>query len=422
MNKRLFLKLTAGLGAMSAIGASAATGSSEKTALQAITGDVKPISKAEHEARIQKAQKLMAEQGLSALVIEPGASMTYFSGMQWWRSERLTALVIPKEGKPTVVTPFFEAPSVKESLAVDADVRVWQEHESPFEQVNEALKALKLNKGKIGFENTVRYFVLNGLMALMTDCEHVPAEPVILGCRMYKSAHELQLMHKANEITLRAYEQVYTQMEAGMSQSDVKQIMAATQQQLGGSSTWGLVLFNEASAYPHGTSQKQVISEGSIVLMDCGCAVHGYQSDISRTWVFGEASKKQRDVWNAVHKGQQIAFETAQTGTATGKVDDAVRAYYETLGYGPAYALPGLSHRTGHGIGMEGHEKVNFVHGETTKLAPGMCLSNEPGIYLPGEFGVRLEDCLYMTESGPAWFTEPPESIDKPMGRLSPFA
>ena len=147
-----------------------------------------------------------------------------------------------------------------------------------------------------------------------------------------------------------------------------------------------------------------------------------YQSDISRTWVFGEPSKKQREVWNAVHKGQQIAFEKAQNGMPTGKVDDAVRDYYETLGYGPAYALPGLSHRTGHGIGMEGHEKVNFVHGETTKLAPGMCLSNEPGIYIPGEFGVRLEDCLYMTESGPAWFTEPPESLDKPLGRLSPMA
>lgn len=428
MNKRAFMKLTAGFGAMSAMGsalassASVSTSGQQSNALQPITGNVKPISKAEHEGRIKKAQQLMVKQGLSALVIEPGASMTYFSGMQWWRSERLTALVIPQEGQPAVVTPFFEAPSVKESLAIDAEVRVWQEHESPFVQVNEALKARRLDKGKIGFENTVRYFVLNGLMSLMTKCEHVPAEPVILGCRMYKSNHELQLMHKANEVTLKAYEHVYSQLEVGMAQSDVKQIMAAAQQQLGGSSIWGLVLFNEASAYPHGTSQKQVISEGSTVLMDCGCAVHGYQSDISRTWVFGEPSKKQREVWNAVHKGQQIAFEKAQNGTPTGKVDDAVRDYYETLGYGPAYALPGLSHRTGHGIGMEGHEKVNFVHGETTKLAPGMCLSNEPGIYIPGEFGVRLEDCLYMTESGPAWFTEPPESLDKPLGRLSQMA
>ncbi|WP_170826578.1 M24 family metallopeptidase [Alteromonas confluentis] len=428
MNKRAFMKLTAGFGAMTAMGsalasnASVSTSGQQSNALQPITGNVKPISKAEHEGRIKKAQQLMVKQGLSALVIEPGASMTYFSGMQWWRSERLTALVIPQEGQPAVVTPFFEAPSVKESLAIDAEVRVWQEHESPFVQVNEALKARKLDKGKIGFENTVRYFVLNGLMSLMTKCEHVPAEPVILGCRMYKSTHELELMHKANEVTLKAYEHVYSQLEIGMAQSDVKQIMAAAQQQLGGSSIWGLVLFNEASAYPHGTSQKQVISEGSTVLMDCGCAVHGYQSDISRTWVFGEPSKKQREVWNAVHKGQQIAFEKAQNGTPTGKVDDAVREYYETLGYGPAYALPGLSHRTGHGIGMEGHEKVNFVHGETTKLAPGMCLSNEPGIYIPGEFGVRLEDCLYMTESGPAWFTEPPESLDKPLGRLSPMA
>jgi Xaa-Pro dipeptidase len=194
--------------------------------------------------------------------------------------------------------------------------------------------------------------------------------------------------------------------------------MAAAQTQLGGDDTWNMALFGVASAYPHGTNQPQKIVEGQIVLMDCGCSVHGYQSDISRTFVFGEPSARQREVWNTVRKGQQIAFEAAQIGAKAGSVDDAVRAYYESLGWGPAYAVPGLSHRTGHGIGMDGHERVNFVHGEETLLAPGMCFSNEPGLYDFNSFGVRLEDCLHMTEKGPAWFTVPPDSLEEPVGRM----
>jgi len=194
--------------------------------------------------------------------------------------------------------------------------------------------------------------------------------------------------------------------------------MRQAQSDLGGSAVWNMALFGPASAYPHGTSQPQEIEDGQIVLMDCGCKVHGYQSDISRTFVYGEASDRQHEIWNTVRKGQEIAFETAQLGTPAGEVDDAVRAYYESLGFGPGYATPGLSHRTGHGIGMDGHERVNFVHGESTVLAPGMCFSNEPGIYIFDEFGVRLEDCLYMTEDGPAWFTVPPASLDKPIGRM----
>ena len=195
--------------------------------------------------------------------------------------------------------------------------------------------------------------------------------------------------------------------------------MSSAQSALGGSGVWNMALFNEASAYPHGTNQQQSIREGSIVLMDCGCSVEGYQSDISRTFVFGEPSKKQQKIWNTVREGQQIAFEAATLGTAAGKVDDAVRAYYEKQGLGPDYKLPGLSHRTGHGIGMQGHEPVNFVHGETETLKAGMCFSNEPGIYLPGEFGVRLEDCVYMTDKGIRWFTVPPDSLASPIGKLA---
>ena len=383
-----------------------------------ITGSVKPISKAERLQRIAKAQKLMQQLDIAAMVLEPGAAMDYFSGIQWWRSERLTAVVIPREGNVAVVCPFFEEPSVRESLAVSDDIRVWQEHESPFVLIKQILADTGITKGKVAFENSVRYFVMNGLMAELSNMQHVSAEPVTRGCRMYKSQHELELMHKANEVTLLAYAHVWSKLELGMSQGDVKSLMKNAQTQLGGKGAWNMALFNQASAYPHGTKQKQTLTEGSIVLMDCGCNVHGYQSDISRTFVFGEPSKRQREVWQTVRQGQQVAFEQAKLGVQAGSVDDAVRKLYQTKGFGPGYKLPGLSHRTGHGIGMEGHESVNFVHGETEILKPGMCFSNEPGIYIQGEFGVRIEDCIYMTKNGPQWFTMPPSSLDEPIGKL----
>ena len=391
---------------------------SQSSTLKSITTDIKGISPAERLKRISQAQKLMQALDISALVLEPGAAMDYFSGIQWWRSERLTAVIIPREGKVSVVCPFFEEPSVRESLAIGDDIRVWQEHESPFTLIKNILKDSGLNKGKVAFENSVRYFVLSGVMSALPNMQHVSAEPVTRGCRMYKSQHELELMHKANEVTLLAYADVFSKLQAGMSQSDVKALMQTAQTQLGGKGAWNMALFNQASAYPHGTKQKQTLTEGSIVLMDCGCNVHGYQSDISRTFVFGEPTKRQHDVWQTVRQGQNIAFEQAKIGAQAGSVDDAVRKFYQTKGFGPGYKLPGLSHRTGHGIGMEGHESVNFVHGETTLLKPGMCFSNEPGIYIQGEFGVRLEDCIYMTKNGPQWFTMPPESLDDPIGKL----
>jgi Xaa-Pro dipeptidase len=423
-SKRDFLKLGAGVAAgglmAGAAHASGEGGSASKPAagLGPITGDVKPITVEERQARVARAQGLMAAQGISAVLIEPGPAMLYFTGISWWRSERLTAVVIPVRGEIAVVTPYFEEPSVRESMTFGDDVRPWHEHESPFERVAGILKDRGLAGGKIGFEDTVRYFVVEGMKAAAPGFEIVSALPVTLGCRMYKSAAEIALMKKANEVTLKAYEHVWGTLQVGMTPSDITALMGSAQAALGGGSIWNMALLNEASAYPHGTSQPQELREGSVVLMDCGCAVEGYQSDISRTFVFGEPTKRQREVWNTVRRGQEIAFETAAIGTPAGKVDDAVRAYYESLGYGPGYQTPGLSHRTGHGIGMKGHESVNFVHGEKTPLAAGMCFSNEPGIYIFDEFGVRLEDCLYMTESGPAWFTVPPESLEKPIGKM----
>jgi len=424
-SKRRFLKLSAAATVLaSPISIAKASGEqqydqkSDSTSLSSITDGITPISAAERIARIEKAQALMINHKIDAIILEPGSAMLYFTGISWWRSERLTAIVIPKEGDFAVVTPEFEEPSVRESMTFGEDVRIWNEHQNPFKRVFEILKDRGIKGGTIGLEPTVRYFVVDGLSKLNNSFQISSALPITQGCRMYKSTHEITLMRKANEVTLMAYDHVYSKLEAGMPSSEVKAMMAKAQSDLGGSSIWNMALCGPSSAYPHGSKKPQEVKEGGIVLMDCGCSVHGYQSDISRTFVYGEASKHQNEVWNTVRKGQYIAFETAQIAVPAGAVDDAVRDYYEELGYGPGYATPGLSHRTGHGIGMDGHESVNFVHGETTPLASGMCFSNEPGIYIFGKFGVRLEDCIYMTDKGPRWFTEPPKSLDDPIGKM----
>jgi Xaa-Pro dipeptidase len=353
---------------------------------------------------------------IDALLLEAGSALVYFTGIRWWRSERFTGAVIPREGAIGVVTPYFEEPSIRETLMVGDDVRTWHEHENPFERVAGILADRGLKAGRIGIEETVRYFIADGVRRAAPGFDIVPGAPVSRGCRMIKSPAELALMQRANDITLRAYRHVHAHLEAGMTPADIGELMNGATRALGGRPAFAIALLDEASAYPHGTRQAQVLRENSLILMDCGCEVHDYESDISRTWVFGEATAKQRKVWNTVHRGQELALETAKPGVPAGRVDETVRRFYESEGFGPGYRTPGLSHRLGHGIGMDGHEPVNFVQGEQTPLAPGMCFSNEPGIYIFGEFGVRLEDCLYMTEDGPRLFTALSPSIDAPFG------
>ena len=371
-----------------------------------------PITAAERLQRVAKAQALMRAAGLKAILVEAGSSLVYFTGIDWWRSERLTAAVIPADGEALVVTPAFEEPSVRESLAIPAQVRVWNEHESPHALIADWLRARRLDGGPVGVEDTVRFFAFDGLakrgVATRDDAG------VVRACRVVKSPAEIALMQAASDITIAAYRETGPQVARGMTPRDIGRIMSAAMAKRGGSTQFTLILLAEASAYPHGSGKPQEVRDGEVVLMDCGCTVEGYQSDISRTMVYGDATKAQRAVWDLVRRGQQIAFETARIGTPAGQVDDAVRAAYEAAGYGPGYKLPGTSHRTGHGIGLDGHEPVNLVHGESTPLAAGMCFSDEPGIYIPGRFGVRLEDCIHMTAAGPKWFSVPPASIDQP--------
>jgi Xaa-Pro dipeptidase len=364
--------------------------------------------------RVAKAQQLLRAAGLKALLVEAGSSLAYFTGVQWWRSERLTAALIPAEGEPLVVTPEFEEPSIRESLTIPAEVRVWNEHQSPTALLADWLKAHGAGAGPIGVEDTVRFFAFDGLRTHGVETRGDAG--VVRACRVIKSPAEIALLQAANDITIAAYRETGPQIARGMRPADIGRIMSAATTKRGATSEFTLILLGEASAYPHGSGKPQEVKPGEIVLMDCGCNVEGYQSDISRTTVFGEPTKQQRAVWDLVRRGQQLAFETAQLGTAAGAVDDAVRAAYEKAGYGPGYKLPGTSHRTGHGIGLDDHEPVNLVHGEATPLAPGMCFSDEPGIYIPGSFGVRLEDCIYMTPAGPKWFSVPPPSLDAPFG------
>jgi len=382
---------------------------------RSLTAAAKPISADERHARIAKVQTLMQQSKVSALLIEPGSTLDYFTGIRWRRSERITLAIIPARGEVVVVTPAFEEPSVHETLQVGGNVRTWNEHESAIERIVQGLRDRGVTSGAVAVESTTRFFVVDGIRRAASAYDLVSADPLVRACRLVKSPAELALMQIANNVTIEALRILHGRVTQGMNSEDISALMDRTTIALGGAPEFSMVLLNEASALPHGSVHVQTVREGSVVLMDCGCTVQGYQSDISRSWVFGRANDRQRKVWNTVKRGQEIALETAKIGVPVGSIDDAVRAYYESEGWGPGYKLPGLPHRTGHGIGLDGHEPAYLVHGDATPLQAGMCFSDEPGIYIPGEFGIRLEDCWTMTASAPHLFTPLAKSLDEPI-------
>jgi Xaa-Pro aminopeptidase len=415
VSRRTFFGLTAAGAAMAAseqvTAAKAPVGD-----LRPITADVQPISAQEHNARLAKVQGLMQQRKIGAFLVEAGPSLEYFTGVRWWRSERTTAALIPAEGRVVVVTPFFEEPSIRETLKVPADVRPWKEDESPFELLAGALREHAAAPAALAVEPTTRLFIVERVSKASANAPPViPGDELIRACRMFKSPAELALMQAANNVTISALRHTHGRIEAGMQSSDILGLMIAATGALGGSHEFTLVLLNEASAFPHGSIKPQQVRAGSTILIDTGCSVHGYQSDISRSWVFGSPSPRQRELWDTVKRGQELALETAKLGAPTGAVDRAVRTFYEQKGWSRDYGLPGLSHRTGHGIGMEVHEAPYLVRNDTTPLQAGMCFSDEPGLYVPGEFGIRLEDCWYMTEAGPKTFTPLAKSLEEPI-------
>ncbi len=375
-----------------------------------------PITPGERLQRLRRAQELMLARGIGSVLVESGPSLDYYTGIQWWRSERLTGVVIPARGDPVIVTPFFERPTIQEMLSVPAEIRTWQEDEDPLRLVADFLRERKVAGVPVAFEETNRFFLADRLKAQLPRVPIVSGNPIVQAQRMIKSPAELALMQAAADILAAALRYAGERTREGMIAAEIEAMIAAAHKAMGSDYGGGLILIGEASAYPHGNREPHVVRPGEVVLLDCTCSVHGYQADISRSYVIGEPTADVRKVWEQMRRGQDIAFAAAKVGAPAGSVDDAVRRTYESWGYGPRYQLPGTSHRTGHGIGMEVHEPINLVHGERTPLAPGMCFSNEPGIYLPGKFGIRLEDCFYITASGPKWFTNPPPSIDCPFG------
>ena len=380
---------------------------------------VQPISDEERLARIEKARRLMKDNNIGAIFLEPGSSMFYYTGVRWGLSERPFGVVIPADGELAYITPGFEEERARELIKFSKDVRVWQEDESPYRLIAQILRDRGVVTGRVGFEERVRFFIADGVRSEAPQLEFVSATPVTAGCRMFKSKAELALMQRANDITIAGYRAAFPTLHVGMTQSEMSRTIAAAITKLGGEGGGALVLFGVSSAFPHGTTKPATLKDGDIVLVDGGCSVEGYASDITRTTVFGKPSERQRSIWDLEKRAQSTAFAAAQIGATCESVDAAARKVITDAGFGPDYKVPGLPHRTGHGIGLDGHEWTNFVRGNTTPIQPGMCFSDEPTVVIYGEFGVRLEDCLYIGEDGPHFFSEQSPAIDRPFPKLS---
>ena len=415
MERRSFLTRSAAVVGAAAIGRHANVFDvPELAAAELSSAAAAPITDAERLARIEKARRLMIENGIDAMLLEGGTSMFYYTGVRWGNSERTFAVVIPARGELAWVTPGFEEERARELIKFSKDVRVWQEDESPYKVIAGILRDRGAT-GKVGIEERLRFFVYDGVRQEMSSLQFVSATPVTAGCRMIKSPAEIALMTQASDITLQAIGATFKALKEGMTNQQVAESVAATTRKLGGRADGALVIFGKYTAFPHGSVQPQKLRDGDVVLIDAGCTVEGYVSDITRTSVFGTPTQRMRDVWEIEQRAQNAAFAAAQVGATCDAVDTAARKVITDAGFGPDYKTPGLPHRTGHGIGLDGHEWTNFVRGNMTRLAPGMCFSDEPTIAIYGEFGIRHEDCLHMTEAGPKFFNAQAKSIEHPV-------
>jgi Xaa-Pro dipeptidase len=373
-------------------------------ALKPMTEGVPPISLEERKARVARARELMSREGLDALVLGPGSSLVYFTGARWGLSERFFGAVLTREGDPAWVTPAFEKARALEQIRIGSDVRAWEEHESPCALVAAILSDRKAKAGRVGIEETLPFVFADGIAKAAPAARIESGTPVTAGCRVIKDAHELALMRRANEITVAAHRAVFASLREGMTRAQVSDLSVEAHRRLG--ITGGsLVLFGPDAAFPHGTTRPRPLRAGDVVLIDGGGKLHDYASDITRTAVFGAPpTDRQRTVWDVVRRAQDAAFRAARPGVECQAVDAAARRVVEEAGFGPDYRY--FTHRVGHGIGMDGHEWTYLVRGNTTKLQPGMCFSDEPGIYIPGEMGIRHEDIIFITPDGAANMTK----------------
>lgn len=385
-------------------------------ALGPMTAGVVPISVDERRGRLEKARRLMADAKIDALFLTGGTSLDYFTGIRWGLSERLLAVVVPRRGTPFLVTPKFEEERALEQahegpLGKEAEVLAWEEDEDPYALVARGLRARGIATGTLGVEETVRHVFSDGAAHALPGATVRSGTPVTAGCRTIKDAHELALMRHASAVTLKAYEAAWASLAEGMTQGDFARLVSQAHQRLGYQGAAG-VQVGKYSALPHGSATPQTVREGSILLIDGGCKVEGYASDISRTFVLGRPTQKMKDVFDIERRAQDAALAAARPGVPCEAVDAAARRVIADAGYGPGYKF--FTHRVGHGMGMDGHEWPYLVKGNTLPLAPGMTFSDEPGIYIPGEFGIRLEDDMVITETGAELFTPQSSSLERP--------
>ncbi|HEV2983671.1 MAG TPA: Xaa-Pro peptidase family protein [Vicinamibacterales bacterium] len=392
-------------------------------ALTSMRDRATPISMEERRARIEKAKRLMGEQKIDAIILAGGTSLNYFTGIRWGNSERLFAVVIPKVGNPYIVTPAFEEDRTREQLVAGpmehTDISIYQEDESPFEKVAQGLKDRGIATGRIGVEETTKFVFADSVGGAAPALHVTSATPITAGCRMIKERHEIELMRLACQVTLTCYEAVFHALEPGMTQNHVSGLIGAAYGRLGFPG-FASVQVGEYTALPHGSITPQTIREGTIIMIDDGCTVEGYQSDITRTFVLGKATDKMKKVFDIVHQAQSAGLRAARPGVALEAVDAAARKVIVDAGYGPGFKY--FTHRLGHGMGMDGHEwpylvKDNMFGWERAlKAQRGMVFSDEPGIYIRGEFGVRLEDDMHITDGGAELFTPQSPSIEDPFG------
>lgn len=400
------------------IGVGGSTAEQELAKLSDMTQGVEAIPKSEYQARIDKAQSLMQEHGIDAIYLNAGTNLYYFTGTRWGASERMVGAVLSASGALQYIAPHFEIDTLEGYMLIEGGVSGWHEHESPYLLFGEVLKEMGLSNAVIGLDESCSFFISNGLSQANPDSEFIDAKPVTAGCRMCKSPAEIALLQRAKDMTLEVHKAAARILRGGISTAEVTDFIDQAHRAVGApkGSYFCIVLFGEDSAYPHGVKTPKALEANDMVLIDTGCQLQGYNSDITRTYVFGEPNARQREVWDIEKAAQAAGFNAAKLGKPCGSVDDAARGHLVSEGFGPGYETPGLPHRTGHGIGLDIHEWPYLVASDTTPLDVGMCFSNEPMICIAGEFGIRLEDHFYMTEQGPKWFTEPSLSIDDPFG------
>ena len=385
--------------------------------LSNMTANVQPIQNAEYQQRLDKAQKLMRENGIDAVYLNAGTNLYYFTGTAWYASERLVGALLTANGELEYIAPYFEVDTLRGFMQIEGNINGWHEDESPYALVTLTLARLGISQGRIGIDESSAFFISDGLASAGKSLQYVSAKAITAGCRMQKSINEIALMQQAKDMTLEVHKAAASILKPGISTQEVTEFIDLAHQKVGAKgSSFCIVLFGVDSAFPHGVKTPKTLAENEVVLIDTGCLVEGYNSDITRTYVFGEPNERQREIWLIEKQAQARAFDKAENGLPCGEVDIAARDYLTEQGLGPDYQVPGLPHRTGHGIGLDIHEWPYLVKNDDTPLATGMCFSNEPMLVIPGEFGIRLEDHFYMTDKGPKWFTEPSFSIDDPFG------